>query len=255
MNHAVVEAMAATGETAESLAAQIGVDPKTAAKWANPGRIPQTRHRALVAAALQRDAEYLWPDVLKRREPSWFRRWVDIEREAVALRAFQLAWVPGLLQTEAYARATLAWEALSPTDVDELVAARLARQAILTRAHAPLLVVVVDQAVLDRAVAPDRAIMAAQLAYLAEAAERPNIDLHVVPTETAGYPGLNGPFTIADLPDGTRMAHVDSQARAQIIDQAAELGTLERRWERIRSEALPRGRSLDLIREAAASWT
>ncbi|WP_439650422.1 Scr1 family TA system antitoxin-like transcriptional regulator [Micromonospora carbonacea] len=51
------------------------------------------------------------------------------------------------------------------------------------------------------------------------------------------------------------MAHVDSQAQAQIIDQASQLATLERRWERIRGEALSRSQSLDLLREAAAAWT
>ncbi|KWV30690.1 DUF5753 domain-containing protein [Micromonospora rifamycinica] len=255
MNHAVVEAMAATGQTADSLAAQIGVDPKTAAKWANPGRIPQTRHRAQVASILEREVEHLWPDVLKRREPAWFRRWVDVEREAVALRAFQLAWIPGLLQTEAYARATLAWEALTPSEVDDLVSARMARQAILTRERAPLLVTVVDQAVLDRPITTDRSVMAAQLAHLSECADLPSVEFHIVPRETTAYPGLNGPFTIADLSDGTRVAHVDSQAHAQIIEQPSQLGTLERRWERIRSEALPRGRSVELLREAARAWT
>ncbi|SBT68213.1 hypothetical protein GA0070622_5309 [Micromonospora sediminicola] len=255
MNHAVIEAMAASGETADSLAAQIGVDPKTAAKWANPGRIPQTRHRNRVAELLGREAEHLWPDVLKRREPAWFRRWVDVEREAVALRAFQLAWVPGLLQTEEYARATLAWEALTPAEVEELVSARIARQAVLSKERGPLFVAVMDQAVLERPITADPAVMGAQLAHLVRWAELPSVELHIVPGETRAYPGLNGPFTIADLPDGARVAHVDSQARAQIVEQASELATLERRWERIRSEALPRGRSMDFLREAARSWT
>ncbi|MFG1836987.1 DUF5753 domain-containing protein [Micromonospora sp. NPDC049175] len=255
MNHAVIEAMSAVGETADSLAGQIGVDPKTAAKWANPGSIPQTRHRSKVAALLGREETELWPDVLKRREPSWFRRWVDIEREALALRAFQLAWVPGLLQTEAYARATLAWEALTPAEIDELVSARIDRQAVLTRERGPLFVAVVDQAVLERPITADRSVMAAQLDYLVQCSELPNVELHVIPREAMAYPGLNGPFTIADLPNGTRVAHVDSQAHAQIVEQASELGTLERRWELIRSEALPRGRSVQLLREAATSWT
>ena len=55
MNRAVIEAMTQSGETAESLASRVGVDPKTAARWASHGRIPQTRHRAQVAMALGRD--------------------------------------------------------------------------------------------------------------------------------------------------------------------------------------------------------
>ncbi|WP_329014174.1 DUF5753 domain-containing protein [Micromonospora rifamycinica] len=255
MNHAVVEAMAATGQTADSLAAQIGVDPKTAAKWANPGRIPQTRHRAQVASILEREVEHLWPDVLKRREPAWFRRWVDVEREAVALRAFQLAWIPGLLQTEAYARATLAWEALTPTEVDDLVSARMARQAILTRERAPLLIAIVDESALRRTAADDRALMAEQLHHLATCAAMPSIQLYVVPSSAGIYPGLGGPFIVAEMPDGTRLAHVDSQAPAQILQRTEDIATLERRWECVRGEAFSRAQSLELIREAATSWT
>jgi len=76
-----------------------------------------------------------------------------------------------------------------------------------------------------------------------------------VPADTPTYPGLDGPFVIAELRDGSRVAHVDSQARAQIIEQPSEIATLERRWERIRGEALPRARTLELLREVAKAWT
>jgi hypothetical protein len=68
MNHAFVAALAEACETAESLADRIGLHPKTVARWANPGRIPQTRHRAEVAQILRKDVAELWPDVLNRRE-------------------------------------------------------------------------------------------------------------------------------------------------------------------------------------------
>ncbi|MFI1196267.1 DUF5753 domain-containing protein [Micromonospora sp. NPDC020750] len=255
MNHAVIEAMTSGGLTAETLAAQVGVDPKTAARWANPGHIPQSRHRAKVAKLLGKEVGTLWPDALKRRAPAWFRPWAEIEREAVSLRSFQLAWVPGLLQIEAYARATLAGEALSSAEVDNLVAARLSRQGILRRDRPPLLVAVIDESVLRRTLNGDRAMMADQLAHLAECAARPAIQVFIVPVSTGMYPGLGGPFTVAELPDGGRVVHVDSQAEAQIIERTADIATLERRWECVRGEVLSRRHSLDLIREAAASWT
>jgi hypothetical protein len=255
MNRAVQVAMVEAGETADSLAGQIGVDPKTAARWVSHGRIPQTRHRAQVAAILGKDVTELWPDVLKRREPAWFRPWADIEREAVALRGYQLSWVPGLLQTEAYARATLAGEALTAQEVNELVAARVGRQELLRRERPPLLIAVIDESVLYRSSYGDRKLMHEQCAHLAECAELPSVQIHVVPADVGMYPGLGGPFTIAELSDGGRVAHVDSQAQAQIVEQVAEIATLDRRWERIRGEALPRGRSLELLREAARSWT
>ncbi|MGC4767710.1 DUF5753 domain-containing protein [Micromonospora sp. DT44] len=255
MNHAVIEAMSATGETADSLAAQIGVDPKTAAKWANPGSIPQTRHRAKVAALLGREETELWPDVLKRREPSWFRPWVDIEREAIALRSFELAWVPGLLQTEAYARATLAMESLTEEEVGEQAAARVHRQTILHRSRPPLIVAVIDEAVLRRRVGRDGALMREQCEYIAKCAELTHVQVHVVPAATPMYLGMGGPFVMAEMLDGTQLAHQDGQVRAQIIEDTAEIATLGRRWARIVGYALPRALSLDLIRKAAASWT
>jgi hypothetical protein len=90
----------------------------------------------------------------------------------------------------------------------------------------------------------------------AECAALPSVQVHVVPPSVGMYPGLGGPFTIADLPEGGgRVAHVDGQVRAQIVEQTSDIATLDRRWERIRGEALPRAQSLDLIREAATSWT
>ncbi|TDC81837.1 XRE family transcriptional regulator [Micromonospora sp. KC606] len=255
MNQAVKTAMVEAGQTAESLAAQVGVDPKTAARWVSHGRIPQTRHRSDVARILGKDVAELWPDVLKRREPAWFRLWADIEREAVALRWFELAWVPGLLQTPAYARATLAGEALTAEEVDHLATARIKRQAILRRDHPPLLVTVVDEAVLRRSLRGRPDLMREQCEHLVACTDLPTVQIHVVPQDTGMYPGLGGPFIIAEMEDGTRYAHVDGQVKAQIIDQRSEIATLERRWARIVGEALPRAQSLDLIRKAATSWT
>ncbi|MCX4473662.1 DUF5753 domain-containing protein [Micromonospora sp. NBC_01655] len=256
MNHRLIAAMAQAGETAESLAGQVGVDPKTAQRWISPGRIPRPRRRSQIAGIVGRDVEDLWPAVLKRREPPWFRPWVEIEREAVALRGFELAWVPGLLQTEAYARATLAGETLSPSEIDELVAARVGRQAILHRLRPPMVVAVVDETALRRpATRNGHALMREQCEHLAACAELPCVQVQVVPAGTPVYPGMGGPFILAEMPDGARVSHVDGQVQAQIIAEQADIATLERRWARIVGEALPRAASLDLIREVAASWT
>ncbi|WP_431896419.1 Scr1 family TA system antitoxin-like transcriptional regulator [Micromonospora haikouensis] len=256
MNHGLIAAMAEAGETAESLADQMGVDPKTAQRWVNPGRMPRPRYRSRIATLLGRDVGDLWPDVLKRSEPAWFRPWADIEHDAVALRGFELVWVPGLLQTEAYARATLAGESLITEEVDELVAARIGRQEILHRPRPPLIVAVIDEAALRRPAARgDGALMREQCEHLAACAEMPHIQVQIVPAGTPMYPGMGGPFVLAEMPDGTRVSHVDGQVNAQIISDQNDIATLEQRWARIVGEALPRAASLDLIRRAAAEWT
>ncbi|QOC93640.1 helix-turn-helix domain-containing protein [Micromonospora craniellae] len=255
MNHALRAAMAEAGVTAEQLAAQTGVDPKTASRWISPGRVPQPRRRSTIASMLGRDVGDLWPDVLKRSEPQWLRDWVDWEREAVAIRWFEHCWVPGLLQTEAYARATLADEALTPSEVDNLVASRMNRQAILRRERPPLLVAVIHEHVLYQSAYGDRSLMREQCEHLAACAELPHVKVLIVPRDLGMYPGLGGGFIIVELPDGEHVAHVDSQGPAQIVKDAASVATLSGRWERISSEALSRPQSLDLIRKAAGSWT
>ncbi|MFI6760887.1 Scr1 family TA system antitoxin-like transcriptional regulator [Micromonospora sp. NPDC050417] len=255
MNKVLLAAMTEAGETAESLAAQVGVDPKTAGRWVTPGRIPQPRRRAKIAEILKKDVSDLWPDVLKRREPTWLREWVEWEREATALRWFELAWVPGLLQTEAYARATLAGELLTKEETDRLVASRIGRQSIVRRDRPPMLVAVMDESVLRRSANGDRKLMREQVQYIIACSELPGVQVHVVPASVGMYPGLGGPFILADLPEGARAAHVDSQVQAQIVGGAAEIATLGRRWERIRGKALPEEQTLDLLREVATSWT
>jgi len=88
--------------------------------------------------------------------PPWLREWIEFEREADTLRWYELAYVPGLLQTERYARATLAGGRFTNDEIAQAVASRLDRQAILDRDDPPQLIVVLDVAVLKRPVPPDR---------------------------------------------------------------------------------------------------
>lgn len=185
----------------------------------------------------------------------WLRDWILVEREATALRWFEPLVVPGLLQTEAYARATLAGEMLTPEEVDRLIASRLGRQTVLTRDRPPLLVAVLDESILHRNAYDNAATMAEQLDHLATSAEMPNVQVHIVPTSVGMHLGLSGAFIIAETPDGGHVAHADGPLTAQITERPVDLAILAARWERIRGEALPRGQSLDLIRKVATSWT
>ena len=185
--------------------------------------------------------------------PIWLREWIEDEQRAVSLRWYEPAWVPGVLQTEEYARATLADEMLSPDEVDRLVSSRLSRQALLHRDHPPLLTLVLDEIVIRRTAEHQRHMLAAQLAHLAKCAELPHVQVHIVPSETGLYTGISGPFVLAGLPDGSRVACADGHLAAQITDRIEDVATLEARWERVRAVALPRLQSLKMIKEAAAS--
>lgn len=200
--------------------------------------------------------EAIWDDMIKGgAAPTWFRDWLEVEARAVALRWFGPAYVPGLLQTEAYARETLFGERLTQEEADQLVAARLHRQSILTKERPPLVAVVIDEAVITRGAERARKMMADQLAHILECAQLPNVHVQVVPTSVGMYPGYGGPFILADLPDNRHVGHADNQLPARIVDGADDVGILVSRWERIRGHALSVDQSIELIRKVASSWT
>ncbi|PTA43753.1 XRE family transcriptional regulator [Micromonospora sp. RP3T] len=197
----------------------------------------------------------LWDELVKgEAAPVWLREWIEIEREATAFRWYEHAFVPGLLQTEGYARATFRASRVPTEDLDQRVATRLDRQAVLNREPAPRLFVVLDKVVLRRPCGgPD--VMREQLVHLIDQAERPHIELQVVPVSTGMYSGLAGAFILADLPGGNRAGYVDNQLSAQVAEQPEVIASLGLAWDAVRSEALPTGMSLDMLKEAAKTWT
>jgi transcriptional regulator with XRE-family HTH domain len=184
----------------------------------------------------------LWNELVKGdAAPIWLREWIQIEREATALRWYEHAFVPGLLQTEAYAR-------------DQRVAARMDRQAVLAREPSPRLFVVLDEMVVRRACGgPD--VMAEQLEHLLTCAEQPHIQVQIVPLSAGIYSGLAGAFILADLPDGSRAGCVDHQLESQTTGQPDAIARVGLAWDAVRGEALPLRQSLDVLKEAAKTWT
>jgi transcriptional regulator with XRE-family HTH domain len=196
-------------------------------------------------------------DRLKRRAyPGWFADWPDREAQARRLRSFELVVVPGLLQTEAYARAVLSTRVGATEDeIEEAVAARLSRQQILERDQPPELWVILDEGVLRRP-AGSSAVMRGQLTHLAGMARRTHIVVQVIPLEAGAHQGLDGgAFVIADFDDTATIAYQDTALSGQIIEDAAEADALAHTWDTLRLEALPRAASLRLIEETARQWT
>lgn len=243
-NRAVQAAMVEAGLTADSIAAQVGIDAKTVARWVTQGRIPQPRYRATVAQLLGRDIGELWPDAGRRGQPAWVREWIEVERAATGLRSYQSTVVPGLLQTEAYARAVLA-SGPRGTDVDDVVESRLRRQtAVFNRSSPPLTVFAVDESALRRG---PRDVMAAQLDHMIEMSER-GVMVNVVPFAAGLHPGQAGPFVIASTPEGD-VGYLDDQQAGRVTHEVAHLWAV---WDTVRSVALPRDLTIDFLK--ARSW-
>jgi transcriptional regulator with XRE-family HTH domain len=191
-----------------------------------------------------------------RAYPGWFDRWPDFEAAAVALRTFELVVVPGLLQTDQYARAVLRTR-IGDTDdeIDAMVEARMVRQAILRKDKPPTLWAALDEGVLQRPVGGPH-VMREQLDRLAEAAKFPNVVIQVIPAGTGAHEGLRGgAFVIADFADHPSVAYQDTAVQGQIIDSADDVASLMILLDTIKSVALPVAASLELIEEVAKTWT
>ncbi|MEV0722078.1 helix-turn-helix transcriptional regulator [Micromonospora purpureochromogenes] len=189
-------------------------------------------------------------------QPSWFRPWLEAERQSQQLRCYQPTLIPGLLQTDNYARAVIRTNGtLSDEEVDKRVAVRIDRQAIFSRPTPPEFVAVIEEAVLRRVDEDFRGVMAQQITWLIERAGLPNISVHLIPTEVSMHVGLTGPFTLARGVDGGWIGHLENHLGGVVIDSDDEMAILLSRWEGVRNEALSRRQSIELMKEAVTSWT
>ena len=165
---------------------------------------------------------YNYRDVL----PSWFTAYVSLESGAKILRTYEPHYVPGLLQTPDYARATLS--AGHPNDtqeeLDRRVDLRLRRQGLLTKEDAPTLWVVMEEAVLHRVVGGLQ-VMREQIDRLLEAAQMEHVTLDIVPFAVGAHPGAYAPFTYfrfaePELPD---VVYCEVLSGSMYLDQRADV--------------------------------
>lgn len=172
--------------------------------------------------------------------PQWFREWRDVESEAEVLRWVELSNVPGLLQTEEYARVFLG--------DDASVAARMARQQILTREvpPPPRLHCVLDEAILYRGCGGPK-VMYDQLMYLAESGG-PRLTIQVVRSDM--NPESAGAFILATA-NGRDVAYLETAVRGLVTSAREDISILSAAWESIRSFAMPQHESAEFIRRTA----
>ena len=188
--------------------------------------------------------------------PSWFQDWLASEREAKKLRTFEPMLVPGLLQTEDYARAVFgARFGITNEEIDEQVAARLKRQEILVRDEPPTLWVILDESVLRRPVG-GRYVMREQIGRLIEACRRPHVSVQVISSSVGAHRGLwAGAFIIANFEDAPPVGYQETACQGQFVDRREDIETLVDCWDTLVREALPWAASQALLEEAAKSWT
>jgi transcriptional regulator with XRE-family HTH domain len=186
--------------------------------------------------------------------PAWFQDFVGLEESASLIQAYELQFVPGLLQTEAYALAiaTRGRPDFAPEDVRRRIALRVERQKILFGVKPPVLWAVLDESVLHRPIG-GRQVLRAQLEQMLELSHRSNITIQVVPPHLSGY-AAEGSFTILrfaepELPD---IAYVEHLGGALYLDGVAEIETFSLALDRLMVDADTPDRSRQVIAKALA---
>src|SRR5713226_2814372 len=192
------------------------------------------------------------------RQPGWWHSFRDVlpnpyevyiglEAGAASIRNFEPSVVPGLLQTEDYARETFRNGPieLDPDGVERLVEVRLARQKILIRDDRPRLWAVIDEAVIRRVVGGTE-VMRGQLRYLADSAQQGKTTIQVVPYRAGAHAGTTGPLVILDFPEATDPAvvYVETLAGDIYLEERSDVDRYTLAFDRLRAASLHPERQL-----------
>ncbi|AWE54680.1 MULTISPECIES: helix-turn-helix domain-containing protein [Streptomyces] len=193
----------------------------------------------------------LWPYVYREAFPDWSRKFMELSERAVAVRQYAAHVVPGLLQTEDYARGVLSLDALleGEEQLEERVSARMGRQDRLSSVDRPELWVVLDEAVLRRPIG-GHAVMRKQLGRLLDAAVERHITVQILPFDQGGHEAMGGSLSLLALPDGSEVAYTEGSDYGQLIEEPVNVSRYKVIYDRLRAAALPPLMSLDMIRSA-----
>ncbi|GAB2956051.1 MULTISPECIES: helix-turn-helix domain-containing protein [Streptomyces] len=185
--------------------------------------------------------------------PNWFSMYVSLEGAAALIRSYDPHFVPGLLQTECYARAVMVSGAIGqtrPDDIERHVALRMQRQELLTREDAPRLWFVMDETALRRPVGgPD--VMRGQLDRLLEVTELSHVTVQISTFDTGPHPGTYGPFVLfrfamPELPD---MVYSEYLTGAVYLDDRSEVATHLEVMDRMAAQAATAQRTKEILRD------
>ncbi|MFJ9916877.1 DUF5753 domain-containing protein [Actinacidiphila glaucinigra] len=195
----------------------------------------------------------LQDEVDRAKLPKFFRDFALLEAEAVSRFSYDPLLIPGLLQTEAYAHALLEahFPPLNEETIEQRVAARLARQVLLTRKNPTvILVFIVEEGALQRVVS-GTAVMREQLEHLLTCSRMRNIELQIMPTARGAHSGLNGPMVLLESTDRRQHIYVEAQDVVTVRSDRREVSEFWLRYGMLRTQALNTEESTRLIRRMA----
>ena len=213
-------------------------------------RVPEKRREELLDLVRKADEPGWWLSQGSGLPEVW-RALIDFESRATRIQNYELAFVPGLLQTDEYTAAVIQGinQTITDAELDRLVASRMARQGILRRRNLQFLAVI-DETALHR-VTGDRGIMRRQLRALSEAAERPNVAVRVIPASAGMHAGLRGAFSILDFQGEPSIVVVENHHIALFLEEKEDIASSRVALSNMLGVALSSPESAELIRSLA----
>lgn len=183
-------------------------------------------------------------------DTEWLKAHLELEAKASELRIWELSWIPGLAQTEAYVRAL--FTAYGLEEIDALVSARMARQVSLTRRPSPLVWMYLDQGVIEQPVGGP-AVMKEQLARLLELAQLPNVTVRIMPRSVGAHVGRDGSFKIMTVAGGDQI-YTEASEGGRLTADGTDVRLFRVKFTRIGDYGLPVDASLRLIQEVMEAY-
>ncbi|MER6997582.1 helix-turn-helix transcriptional regulator [Streptomyces sp. NPDC000410] len=185
--------------------------------------------------------------------PPWTEDYLVEERKAISLHTYQNQVIPGLLQTEAYARAVFNCNYCPPLDDDEVekqVALRLERQQLFHRKPTPVVSFVLEESMLTRPLGGPQ-IVKEQLHHVNEVGRLRHVEVQVMPHDRQTHAGLSGPMILLETPERRQLAYVEAQGGGYFVTEQPHLGNLFGKYGILRAQALTPEESAKRIEEAA----
>jgi transcriptional regulator with XRE-family HTH domain len=263
------ELRAESGMTQEEVAERTGIDRSTLYRLESAQQRPQRStliqlldlyraedpRRGELLALLREAGQRGWLQQYRSELPDVYSDYIGFEDEARSISNYESLFIPGLLQTEDYARALIrgTWPHAPAEEVEKRVTARIERQALLDREDPPRLWGIMDEAAVRRQVG-GREVMRGQLGRLREAATRPNVMLQVIPFDAGSHPGMDGAFVVLEFPDPAdqSIVYTESAAGGLFLEEEVEIRRYMLMFEHLRAAALRPEATLMLLAEIAA---
>ena len=233
------------GESLTEAGQHVPTSRKTVQNW------EAGRHRPSEEACRRLDAAWQTGGLLERiyyfattsHDPNWFAEYLRYEAHSSTIRAYEVSWVPGLLQTEEYARAVLL--AGRSSRLEDQVAERLARQEVLDRDDPPYASFIIDESAFLRI--RGHAFAREQIAKILDLTERPNIIIRVSSLDAGLHVGLNGPFELLSTRSGD-VAYTDAAVGGRLVVEEEGVRSCQLAFDQIGADALSRNATKELLR-------